>query len=259
MLRVSPEDHTPRREIHCEEAMTWLSRQEEVLRGASVVTSLPDVSETGMSLAAWRVWFVEVATGLVRRAEPGGVAIFYQTDIKAEGAWVDKGYLCQRAAEAAGAALLWHRIALRKPAGTVTFGRPTYTHLLCFSRELREETAESAADVFDAGAMTWPRAMGLRACEVACRYVLKKTATRTVVDPFCGRGSVLAVANALGLDAVGVDWSPKRCRQAAALQLDLSAGPSGRTAPPGPRGPRRSSALGRGGGAATGGSADTPG
>lgn len=229
------------------------------MRDASVVTSLPDVSETGMSLAAWRAWFIDVASALIQKTEREGVTIFYQTDIKAEGAWVDKGYLCQRAAESAGAALLWHRIALRKPAGTVTQGRPTYTHLLCFSRDLREETAESAADVFDAGEMTWPRAMGLAACVLACRYVLRRTRTRTVVDPFCGRGSVLAVANALGLDAVGVDWSPKRCRQAATLQVELSAGPSGRIVRPAPRGPRRSSAPDHGGGAATGGSAGTPG
>ena len=37
-----------------------------------------------------------------------------------------------------------------------------------------------------------------------------------VLDPFCGEGSVLAAANALGVVAVGVDSSRKRCRHAAA-------------------------------------------
>ena len=54
--------------------------------------------------------------------------------------------------------------------------------------------------------------MGVRACLEACRYVIAETRTRTIVDPFCGYGTVLAVANALGLDAVGVDLSARMCR-----------------------------------------------
>jgi tRNA G10 N-methylase Trm11 len=41
-----------------------------------------------------------------------------------------------------------------------------------------------------------------------------------VVDPFCGRGTVLAVANAMGFDALGVDLGAKRCRAARALVVD---------------------------------------
>jgi tRNA G10 N-methylase Trm11 len=43
-----------------------------------------------------------------------------------------------------------------------------------------------------------------------------------VVDPFCGHGTVLAVANALGLDALGVELSPRRCRAARALVVAAS-------------------------------------
>jgi tRNA G10 N-methylase Trm11 len=41
------------------------------------------------------------------------------------------------------------------------------------------------------------------------------------VDPFCGYGTVLAVANALGLDAVGVDLSARMCARARTLSVDL--------------------------------------
>jgi hypothetical protein len=71
----------------------------------------------------------------------------------------------------------------------------------------------------DAGFMPWSRAMGVAACRVACRYLIDETTTRTVVDPFCGRGTVLAVANAMGLDAIGVDLSAKRVRAARAFVI----------------------------------------
>ena len=64
--------------------------------------------------------------------------------------------------------------------------------------------------------------MGVNACLDACRFVRKDTPSRTVVDPFCGWGTVLAVANALGLDAIGVDCSARMCKKARALHLDLA-------------------------------------
>jgi len=61
--------------------------------------------------------------------------------------------------------------------------------------------------------------MGTRACHAACRFLLDETSARRVVDPFCGQGTVLAVANALGLDALGVELSGKRCRAARKLSV----------------------------------------
>jgi hypothetical protein len=150
-----------------------------------------------------------------------GVSIFYQTDIKIEGTWIDKSYLCHRAAEQSGAALLWHRIVCRKPAGQENFGRPAYTHLLCYSRGVRDLGARAYPDVLPStGEMTWSQAMGVEACRLACAYVLSHTGTRTVVDPFCGLGTVLAVANAMGLEGVGVEIVQKRARRARGLTLD---------------------------------------
>jgi len=40
-----------------------------------------------------------------------------------------------------------------------------------------------------------------------------------VIDPFCGQGTVLAVANEMGMDALGVELSRKRCRTALTMKL----------------------------------------
>ncbi|SEU22022.1 DNA methyltransferase [Stigmatella erecta] len=209
-----------KRTVECAEAVAWLTAQ-GVLAGCSAVTSLPDVSEfPALTLAGWKQWFIQAAALVMAKVPPEGVSVFYQTDVKHEGTWVDKGYLVSRAAEEAGCELLFHKVVCRRPPGTVTFGRPAYSHLLGFSRGVRLDLSQATADVLpEAGEVTWTRGMGVQACLAACRFIQAHTATRTVVDPFCGHGTVLAVANALGLDAVGVELSRKRAKKARALHL----------------------------------------
>ena len=215
-------DRVPRRIVHHGDALAWL-RAEAPLTGASVVTSLPDVSELpALGLDGWRRWFDEAAVLTMQSVPAEGVAIFFQSDIKRGGLWLDKGEMVARAAERAGMGLLFHKIVCRKAAGTVTFGRASYSHLLGFARSLRPQVRRATADVLpDAGFMPGSKAMGVNACVDACRFVLGETSTRTVVDPFCGWGTVLAVANALGLDAVGVDVSVRMCRRARLLRVEL--------------------------------------
>jgi len=206
------------RQVICDDAIRWLASAD--LSGCSLITSLPDVSETQLSLGAWQPWFVEAARLCIERCPSDGVAIFFQSDVKKAGAWIDKGYLCQRGAEAAGARLLWHKVVCRVKPGSVTFGRAAYSHLLAFSRGLKLDLARATPDVLpDAGPMTWNRAIGLHACRLACRYVKEHTHSRTIVDPFCGWGTVLAVANQLGLDAIGVELNARRARKARALEV----------------------------------------
>lgn len=214
----------PAREVHCEEALRWLARR-GVLEGCSLVTSLPDVSELGgMPLAEWKRWFSNAACAVLAACPDDGVAIFFQSDIKNDGVWIDKGNLVAGAAEQLGFQLLWHKVVCRKPPGTISYGRPTYSHMHCFSRGVRVDPskAKPTPDVLaDAGASLWTRGMGVRACALACRFVLENTNTRTIVDPFCGKGTVLAVANNLGLDAIGVELAKKRAQLARNLSLPL--------------------------------------
>jgi hypothetical protein len=216
---------SPRREVHCEDGPAWLAARTPLPPDHAVVTSLPDVSELTLGLDAWRAWFVEAAALACRAVADEAVAILYQTDVKRDGRWVDKGHLATLGAERAESALLFHRIVCRVAPGAVTFGRPAYAHLLGFSRALRLPPAASTADVIARpGAMSWARAMPREACDAVARFLVDRTGCRTVVDPFCGAGTMLAVANAHGLDAVGVERSPKRAARARRLLATADGG-----------------------------------
>jgi hypothetical protein len=219
----------PSREVHHADGIEWL-RSAPLGPEHALVTSLPDVSELpALDLPAWRAWFVDTVALACSRVAPEAVAIFYQTDIKHGGRWVDKGYLVHRGAEQAGLSCLWHKIVCRAPAGVTTFGRPAYGHWLAFSPALALPTAVSTPDVLpELGEMTWSRAMPMSAAVGTCRFIAQHTACRVVVDPFCGYGTILAVANDQGLDAIGVEIASKRVRKAKRLGLE---GPSPAGAP----------------------------
>src|SRR5688500_2854376 len=125
------------RVVHQGDGVAWLE-QATLDSDHALVTSLPDVSEMRrMTFDEWRSWFVDTVALACSKLSDEAVAIFFQTDVKREGTWIDKGFLVHLGAERAGSALLWHKIVCRAPAGVTTHGRPAYAHLLCFSRALR--------------------------------------------------------------------------------------------------------------------------
>ncbi|MGN6506187.1 MAG: hypothetical protein ACTHM6_11545, partial [Tepidisphaeraceae bacterium] len=115
---------------------------------SNLVTSLPDHSELpGLGVDGWRAWFIDTVSLACRALADDAVAIFYQSDVKHDGRWIDKGHMVMTGVDASGSALLWHKIVCRAPAGTITWGRPSYSHMLCVSRALRIEPGVSSADV----------------------------------------------------------------------------------------------------------------
>lgn len=214
----------PTRTVHQSDGVAWLDAA-VLPADHAIVTSMPDHSELPtLGFAGWRQWFIDTAELACRRVADEAVAIFFQTDVKHEGLWVDKGFLVSLAAERADSHLLWHKIACRAPAGSTTFGRPAYAHLLCFSRTLRLATGQSSPDVLPSvGEMPWARAMGTDACRAVTSFLIAHTQCRTIVDPFCGVGTMLAIANAEGLDAIGVELSRKRAEKARTLVIEAPA------------------------------------
>ncbi len=212
----------PTRQVIVGDAIDWL-RQASLVESASIIASLPDYSEfPGKTLAEWQGWFRDTAALILMRTPERGVSIFFQSDIKHEGQWIDKAALVQRAAEDLDIPLLWHKIACRVPAGQPSFGRPGFSHVLCFSRAVRLDAARSTADVIpDLGEKTWERGMGLEVCLMIAKFLREIISCNLLVHPFCGQGSMLAVANAFGISGIGIERSPKRAAMAERLKVNL--------------------------------------
>ncbi len=209
----------PSRIVDCADAIPWMKARGQIA-GACAVTSLPDVSEVGLALPVWRTWFLEAVDLVVGAVPDESAAVFFQSDIKRDGVWIDKGALVIRAAEDAGARVLFHKIVCRRPPGLLTLGRPGYTHLIAVSRTMQCPDVLPLPDIItDAGRQPWVRAMGIRAAAHAVRFARDHVGARVIFDPFCGVGTVLAVANALGLDALGVEKAKKRCEQSRLLAV----------------------------------------
>jgi 2-polyprenyl-3-methyl-5-hydroxy-6-metoxy-1,4-benzoquinol methylase len=115
---------------------------------------------------------------------------------------------------------VWQKVVLfQDSVGRVRGGtRPGFINMLCFSKEHRVPLDYTTVDVLaDRGHMSYSHAMGEAACTAAVEYCMGLDGPQAVpvIDFFCGHGSVLAVANAHGLDAYGMDVSLKCCKVAA--------------------------------------------
>ena len=209
-----------------------------------VVTSAPDVSELSASNGgrapspeAYGEWLESMASTVVSRLPEDGVAVFYQTDVRVvynddSFSYVDKSYHVIAGARAAGGKVVWHRIALKSAPGTPSTGmNPMYTHVVCCSGPRGAPSFHQRPnglggpaqmpDVLTRGPCEWKRGTDPVVAYYICAYIAAHAApcatTRTIVDPFCGTGCILACANLVGLDALGNDYSPKRCKVARTL------------------------------------------
>jgi len=208
--------------------------------GTSVICSLPDVSEMNMTMAEYVRWFGGVVDLAFAALHPGQFAVFYQSDLKTwEGkeactGWLSKAFLAQQGAARAGATQLWHKIFTFTPAGApqpMAVGRPGFTHMLCFAMLGQgsaagacngyDPKASLAPDVCDRGPQLWNRGAGLQAAHIAVDFLRAQPQTTAVVNLCCGVGTFVAMANALGLDATGVEENASRCSDAMKINVRL--------------------------------------
>lgn len=212
--------HDARRTVHHTDALTWLA-EHPAHPGCSLIASMPDVTEWGVTLAVWEARFVEAARLCLEATPPDGITVFFQTDARTENGWVSKGGLVLRVAAELGVPVLWHKMVLQRPPNTPLHARAGFSHLLAFSRTVRIPRSHASPDVLpDRGKIPWSHSMGTRAAVRALRDIKAfAPATHTILQPFCGIGTVLALANAHGFDAIGVELNRRRVEQARILTL----------------------------------------
>lgn len=214
---------TPRRDVVVDDTVQWLQQTAPGLdrTGWSVVSSIPDISETGQSEPVWRAFFVDMAGALLKLCDDGGLLALFQTDVRKGGVWVDKSAMITAGVVAAGGVLLMRKIVCRRPPGTTSSRRAAYSHLLVYgTKPIDTAFPDVIPDVIpDGGPVTWTRGVGLFGARAAVDVVARHApGTRVIVDPFCGEGMLLAVANERGFDAVGVERHKKRAESARRLR-----------------------------------------
>lgn len=192
--------------IICADAIAWL--QSGACPPCAIVTSPPEAAELGLPIAAYVDWYCAAITLCMGVAGTAAPVVIYGTDRKADGAWLSKPALIVATANAGGWRLLWHKIVLRRQPGQTDLHRPGYSHLLAIGGDGCRPGA-ATPDVLDRGHMLYPDAMGFIPARAAVQFAA--TAGLPIVDPFCGQGTVPAIAEALGCEAIGVDIDPAQC------------------------------------------------
>lgn len=196
------------------DALEWLKDHQGV---GSIVTSLPDMEETSHTAEAYPEWFFNAAMACFESTSAGHPTIFYQTDRLHKGKRISKAHILFDAAFEAGKRVVWHKIVLRRDPGKIDLRRPGYTHLIAFGDE-HVTAGKATPDVFDRGGVLYPNGMGIAAATVALQMAERHG--QRVCDPFCGRGTVPALAEAGNFTRiVGVDIDPAQVAAAKATRL----------------------------------------
>lgn len=206
----------PSYEVHVADAFKWLP--DHLGQIPAIATQLPDAYEMGWEIPQWQDWFRRALDACFEAVNSGGPVVFCHTDRMWGGMWLSKAGMMLMAAERAEFTLLWHKVATRRDVGQVDLHRPTYRHIMAFSEVAKP--GRRTPDVIYEGPVIYPDAMGIYAAQLMVAQCAAANAD-AVVDPFCGRGTILHAAREAGLKAVGVDIDPD---QAALAEQLLVAG-----------------------------------
>lgn len=188
------------RVVICDDAHEWLGKNKNI---KAIITSLPDMEEIGCDFSKWENWIKETCTLLANSLCDEGIIIFYQTDRKHKGRVIDKKTMISSEFADMGYNCIFSKIVLKQKVGTINLFRPSFTNLFGFSKKIK--SGKATPDVFECGKMIYKNAMGFNACEASIDFIKSKIETSYIVDPFCGRGSVLKISNDLGFSSIGVD------------------------------------------------------
>jgi len=174
------------------------------------------MEETGHEIHEWQAWIRKTCKLLASSLSDKGVIIFYQTDRKHQGALIDKKSLISAEFHRLGYRTIMNKVILKQEPETINLFRPTFSTLFGFSKATN--SGKATPDVIYSGDMVYKNAIGLNACKLSLEFIQKQVGKTLIVDPFCGQGSILKIANDMGLDALGVDIMQEQCDKAINLK-----------------------------------------
>lgn len=199
----------PKREVNQADAFEWL--REHTGAADALVVVLPDAMEVGMEVNDWAGWFGNAASACFEAAH-GKPKVFVQTDRLYNGQWIDKHLLIdnQRGFES----LTWHKVALRRDPEKIDIHRPTWSHMLAYGGR----PGVRLPDVVYSGRPLWRDGVGVRTSRFIMRW-LEMNGVRSILNPFCGVGTLLAAANERGMDSMGCDLDEERVQLARSVTI----------------------------------------
>jgi tRNA G10 N-methylase Trm11 len=193
-------------EVLCQDGIRWCSRHKNKLD--AVVTSIPEMTEVEMNEKDYIRFFRRASSAVLETITQKGYAIFIQTDRKHNGL-IDKSYLLTDEAYKQGFRVMFHKIALIKGVDMVDLHKPTYSHMMCFSKEGTPGAA--TPDVIHRGKSLYKHGAGINSVSFCLSY-LKNKGIEYVVDPFVGQGTTLIIAQRLKFKGgIGIDIEREQC------------------------------------------------
>lgn len=200
--------------IICADSIEWMAAAGAPYKGkCAVIAGLPDAEEIGKGVGEWRPWFANAMRLCLKMGSP---CIFCVTDRMHDGHRASKAEIAFQMAAECRMPLIWHKVALRRDEGKIDIRRPGFSHMLAFGPE---SAGKPFPDVMPHGRAIYPNAMGVVAARAMVEFAMRHRSV--IIDPFCGRGTIPACADALGAEAIGIDIDPGQCEAARALRFSL--------------------------------------
>ncbi len=190
-----------------EDCIKWCNKHKGQL--PSIITSIPDMSEINMNEEQYIPFVKKAVNSILDSLLPKGYAIFIQTDRKNKGL-IPKDYYITHEAISSNFRMLFHKIALIKDVNCKDLYKPTYSHVLCFSK--KGKPGRSTEDVFHRGEVLYKNGAG-KDTVIKCLEFLQQQKINSVVDPFVGHGTTLILALQMGFEnCIGIDIDKEQCK-----------------------------------------------
>jgi tRNA1(Val) A37 N6-methylase TrmN6 len=176
-----------------------------------ILTGLPDMEEIrnlSESKNRYLGWIKQVLVLLFSRIEDDGYVIFLQTDRKKDGEWIQKSNYISSIAQELGFKCMWDKIMLYREEGKIHLQRPSYGHILCFSKRGTPGTA--FADVIDGFKRLYKNGTPIKPLVYICKYFLKPKGINHILDPFAGMGTVSLVCKRFNISSTNIEIDKNR-------------------------------------------------